>query len=182
MKYFIANTRYCHALKLFKLLNFLDFEHYRQTGRTVTGLTYRALPKGPVPTTLLNEFKNGPGRDLAREVEVKQVRDGSTDELLRTEFKPLGTFQRRLFSKREVTIMERLVELFRDVRSEDMSRVSHDRGMPWGKVYQGGQGTGREIPYDLAIACDSLMADVQGLDQEELDARKELFAGIPGAP
>jgi hypothetical protein len=61
--YFLRETKHCHTLKLFKLLNFSDFEHFRQTGRTIFGLDYRALPKGPVPTTLLDEIK--PWRDLA---------------------------------------------------------------------------------------------------------------------
>jgi uncharacterized phage-associated protein len=47
--FFAANTKYCGVTKLCKLLYFLDFIHYRQTGRTVTGLEYRAWPKGPVP-------------------------------------------------------------------------------------------------------------------------------------
>lgn len=39
MVYFCHKTKHCHTLKLFKLLNLLDFEHYRQTGRSVRGVT-----------------------------------------------------------------------------------------------------------------------------------------------
>ncbi|WP_456664297.1 Panacea domain-containing protein [Bradyrhizobium sp. LB13.1] len=46
--YFLGATNHCHTLKLFKLLNFADFEHFRQTGRTIFNLDYKALPKGPV--------------------------------------------------------------------------------------------------------------------------------------
>jgi len=35
--------------KLFKLLYLLDFHHFRETGRSVTGLEYRAWKHGPVP-------------------------------------------------------------------------------------------------------------------------------------
>ncbi|WP_423905919.1 hypothetical protein [Candidatus Spongiihabitans sp.] len=35
--YFSRNTKYCYTIKLFKLLYFLDFEHYRQTGSSVAG-------------------------------------------------------------------------------------------------------------------------------------------------
>ena len=62
--YFVRNTKHCHKLKLFKLLSFLDFEHYRQTGRSVTGLHYDAWPKGPVPSHLDEELEK-PGSDLA---------------------------------------------------------------------------------------------------------------------
>jgi hypothetical protein len=38
--YFAKNTEFCGKVKLFKLLYFLDFEHYKMTGRSVTGLKY----------------------------------------------------------------------------------------------------------------------------------------------
>lgn len=179
MKYFIANTRHCHTLKLFKLLNFLDFEHYRQTGRSVTGLTYRALPKGPVPTDLLKELQNGPQGDLAGSVDISYVKD-ENDAVLRRDLKAKAAFDAKHFTKRELRIMERLVEYFRDTNAEDMSQVSHARRLPWGKVYQGGKGTGQIIPYDLAIDSEPMMADVIALNADEISARKELFAEIDG--
>jgi hypothetical protein len=54
--YFVRSTKHCHTLKIFKLLNFLDFEHFRQTGRTVTGLRYSAWPMGPVPDDFWHEI------------------------------------------------------------------------------------------------------------------------------
>jgi len=47
--FFAGNTRYCGKTKLFKLLYLLDFHHFRETGRSVTGLEYRAWKHGPVP-------------------------------------------------------------------------------------------------------------------------------------
>ena len=67
--YFIANTKRCHTLKLFKLLYFLDFEHFRQTGQGVTGLRYVAWPKGPAPDELWREL-DAPRPDLAKAVSV----------------------------------------------------------------------------------------------------------------
>lgn len=179
MNYFIANTRHCHTLKLFKLLNFLDFEHYRQTGRPVTGLTYRALPKGPVPTELLKELQTGPRGDLASSIDVSPVKD-ENDAVLRRDLKTKAVFDSKHFTKRELRIMERLVEFFRDTNAEDMSQVSHARRLPWGKVYQGGKGTGQIIPYDLAINSEPMMADAIALSADEISARKELFAEIDG--
>ena len=43
MVFFCQKTKHCHTLKLFKLLNFLDFEHYRQAGRTVWFVVFIAL-------------------------------------------------------------------------------------------------------------------------------------------
>ena len=66
--YFVNNTKTCGLVKLFKLLSFLDFEHFRQTGRSVTGLDYFAWPWGPVPRDLFFEIKGQPKEDLARAV------------------------------------------------------------------------------------------------------------------
>lgn len=176
MIYFIANTRYCHTLKLFKLLNFLDFEAYRQTGHSVTGLTYKAWPQGPVPSELWREMTHGPRADLLDTISITQVKDDLTQELLRRDLKPLRGADMRYFTKREVKIMERLVEFFRDIRAEDMSRISHDRKLPWSAVYRGGKGSGEPIPYDLAVTSDPMMADALGLSADEINARKELFA------
>lgn len=53
--YFATNTRSCGKIKLIKLLYLLDFEHYRQTGASVTGLEYHAMKMGPVPMDLYQE-------------------------------------------------------------------------------------------------------------------------------
>jgi hypothetical protein len=44
--YFAQNTQHLGKTKLFKLLYLLDFEHFRQTGRSVTGLDYYACCVG----------------------------------------------------------------------------------------------------------------------------------------
>ena len=40
--FFADNTKFCGKIKLFKLLYLLDFEHFRQTGKSVTGGDYQA--------------------------------------------------------------------------------------------------------------------------------------------
>ena len=52
MSYFIESTSSCYKSKLFKLLSFLDFEHFRLTGRPVTGLYYFVWVGGLVPREL----------------------------------------------------------------------------------------------------------------------------------
>lgn len=55
--FFAQNTRNLGKVKLWNLLYFLDFQHYRDVGRSVTGLQYFAWPKGPVPVELQNEVE-----------------------------------------------------------------------------------------------------------------------------
>ena len=48
----------CGKIKLFKLLYLLDFEHFRQTGKSATGLEYQAWKFGPVPIELMEEWED----------------------------------------------------------------------------------------------------------------------------
>src|SRR2546429_9837787 len=99
--YFLGETKHAHTLKLFKLLNFADFEHFRQTGRTITGLDYRALPQGPVPTKLYEEIKRGGESDLKAAVSIFSIKDDITDQNLRRDLKSRVAVDPKWFSKRE---------------------------------------------------------------------------------
>lgn len=61
---FANHTRHLGKIKLFKLCYLLDFEHFRQTGRSVTGLDCRAWKFGPVPVALEQEWEE-PEPDMA---------------------------------------------------------------------------------------------------------------------
>lgn len=173
--YFLRETNHCHTLKLFKLLNFSDFEHFRQTGRTMFGLDYRALPKGPVPTALLKEFERGGNDDLRQSINLFEVKDEITDDLLRRDLKPRAAFDKKWFSKRELKIMELVAEFFRDLKANDMSEFSHMKGLPWRSVFQGGKGSGHLIPPELSLDAHALAHDVPTIAREELEYRKELL-------
>jgi uncharacterized phage-associated protein len=176
--YFLRETKHCHTLKLFKLLNFADFEHFRQTGRTIFGLEYRALPKGPVPTELFEEIKRGGGKDLKAAISLFEVKDEITDALLRRDLKPRAGFDKKWFSKREQRILDRVAEFFRELRAEDMSEFSHENKKPWSHVYNDGKGTGRLIPPELILDTKPLMHEVPTIESEELEYRKDLLRDI----
>src|SRR5262245_14607633 len=108
--YFLRETNHTHALKLFKLLNFADLEHFRQTGRTIFGLAYRAWPKGPAPTKIKTELKSGGDKDLKAAVALWEEKDDLTDELLRRVLKPKSQFNSTHFTKRELKILKRIAE------------------------------------------------------------------------
>lgn len=173
--YFLGATKHAHTLKLFKLLNFLDFEHFRQTGRTVTGLDYRALKKGPVPTKLLDEIKKGGGEDLRNSITLYEVKDEISDALLRRDLKPKADFQSKWFSRRELKIMERIAEFFRDLRAEDMSEFSHANQMPWKTVWRDGKGNYELIPPDLILKAAPLVIEEPTISDAELEDRRDLL-------
>src|SRR5258708_31425518 len=110
--YFLGASKHVHTLKLFKLLNFADFEHFRQTGRTITGLDYSALPQGPVPTKLYEEIKRGGDNDLKSAVIIHTIKDDINDQNLRRDLKSKATFDSKWFSKRELQIMAPIAAFF----------------------------------------------------------------------
>ena len=177
--YFLGETNHCHTLKLFKLLNFADFEHFRQTGRTIFGLDYKALPMGPVPTRLYDEIKSGGAADLKNAVSLVQVKDDINDALLRRDLKARAQFDKKYFSKRELKIIELVAEFFRDLKAADMSEFSHRKGEPWRKVYgDKGQGSGKPIPPELSLDSEPLIKDSPTISQDELEERRDLLRDI----
>lgn len=145
--YFASNTRHFHKIKLCKLLYFLDFEHFRQTGRSVTDLDYFAWPKGPVPVSIFNEIDN-PEQDLAESVQFKEtaIKMGKMLEVV-----PLVPFEAKFFSKRELNIMEMLAKEFSDTLADDMVEATHLENQPWHKIYNEQNKKQEHIPYELAI-------------------------------
>ena len=74
--YFAGNTEGCGKVKLFKLLYLLDFAHFRETGRSVTGLDYVAWKLGPVPVELAQEWDQlEPDMANAISIQPEQVID-----------------------------------------------------------------------------------------------------------
>src|SRR4030043_1584900 len=109
--YFSRNTRSCGKTKLFKLLYFLDFIHFRETGKSVTGLNYYAWEKGPVPQDLFFELEQ-PDPDLKEAVVLLKQSGDEDDKLCRIIAKK--PFDSKFFSKRELKIMGNLAFVFQD--------------------------------------------------------------------
>ena len=170
--YFVSNTKHCHTLKLFKLLNFLDFEHYRQSGMPVTKLTYKALPKGPVPTELYTYF-NDPTNLIHQYIDINEIKDDADEKVLLREIKPKVKFDSQYFSNRELEIMDRLVLFFNEIQANDMSEFSHDPKQPWRKVYKRGEGEGEIIPLELARDSTPIVKGEETIGEDEMTFLKE---------
>ncbi len=148
ISYFAKNTRFCGKVKLFKLLYFLDFEHYKVTGRSVTGLTYSAWQMGPVPTALYDEL-DSPEPDFAGAISISEIATRNKKPMLT--FKPTGEFSAELFTKRELRLLEKLATEYRETQSDDMIEATHLENMPWDKVYNQQKAKRSEIPYEYAL-------------------------------
>jgi uncharacterized phage-associated protein len=157
--YFSQNTSFCHKTKLFKLLYFLDFQHYKATGRSVTGLLYSAWKMGPVPTTLFEEIE-APSPDLASALNL-ETEGGEYPKLL---IKPLADFNQSIFSKREMHLLSTLSSEYKEAKGVDMVEATHLENAPWDRVFNKERKPQAVIPYEYALATsekDEMMSYIK---------------------
>ena len=154
--YFAANTRYCGKIKLIKLLYLLDFEHYRQTGISVTGLEYRAMKMGPVPMELYQEW-DALEADFAEAIDIVPQK---VVDYVRESVVPKREFDDSHFSRREMRLMRDLAARFREDFSRPMIGVTHEERGPWAAIWDNGRGYLERIPFALAIRDEDPLADV----------------------
>lgn len=146
--FFAKNTLNCGKTKLFKLLYFLDFEHYMQTGRSVTGLQYSAWKMGPVPTALYDEIET-PEPDMAEALTFTELPTSYGRPML--SIKPAKDFSDIFFSNREKKLLEKLASEYKNSKAEDMIEATHLENMPWDKVYNQEHKPQAIIPYEYAL-------------------------------
>ncbi|RKZ83264.1 MAG: hypothetical protein DRR19_19395 [Candidatus Parabeggiatoa sp. nov. 1] len=147
MVYFAQHTQKCGKVKLFKLMYFLDFEHYKQIGRSVTGLNYYAWPLGPVPVALYAEF-DVPAADMVNCIhfEARSVKNG-----VMIYIQPVAEFDKSHFSQRELRLMQTLASTYHEASAEDLIEATHLEPKPWQRVYiQQGKKL-QLIPYEYAL-------------------------------
>ncbi len=145
--FFANNTKFLGKTKLCKLLYFLDFEHFKVTGRSVTGMDYYAWKMGPVPVELYEEVES-PEPDMADKIEFVQQPTRRGPMLT---VRPLAAIDESLFSKREMRIMQSLAEEYSDTLAEDMIEATHLENQPWHQIYVEEGKRQQVIPYELAL-------------------------------
>lgn len=149
--FFALNTQYCGKIKLLKLLYLFDFEHFRQTGRSSTGLEYRAWKLGPVPVAFYQEW-DVLEPDLAAAIEIVPER---VIDFTRETVRARQEFDDRHFTPRELRLMTELAERFRDEYSRPLVNFTHRERGPWARIWDEGRGDDARIPYSLAVADDA---------------------------
>jgi uncharacterized phage-associated protein len=145
--YFAANTHYCGKVKLFKLLYLLDFGHFREAGRSVTGLDYLAWRLGPVPLELAQEWEQLQA-DLAAAIDIvpERVIDYTRERVVAK-----AKFDDSQFTPRELRLMDELAAKYRDEVTKPLISFTHAERGPWDKIWDNGRGANERIPYRLAV-------------------------------
>lgn len=142
--YFVSNTKYCGKTKLFKLLYYLDFLHFKETGISVTGLKYYTWPKGPVPRDLANEMPK-PSHEFSTYLTCNDPGNGDFVVI-----RPKKYFDDTYFSKRELRLLKEIAYIFNEAKAETMVESTHLPNHPWDKTKKD-KGMNIEIDYMLAL-------------------------------
>jgi uncharacterized phage-associated protein len=146
--FFASRTQGCGKVKLFKLLYLLDFSHFRETGRSVTGLDYVAWKLGPVPVELAQEWDRlEPDLAAAIDIVPEKVIDYQRERVV-----PQVSFDDSLFTRRELALMQRIVDTHAKDLSAPMVNVTHEERGPWATIWDNGRGFNDRIPYTLGVA------------------------------
>jgi uncharacterized phage-associated protein len=172
--FFSKKTKFCGLTKLMKLLYFLDFIHFRQTGKSVTGKDYFAWKMGPVPVDVYREITGieDKGLDLAKIVAL--IPKG--DFLKQITPKIGAKFHKDVFTEKEFRILQTVAEIFQNALAEDMVEVSHLKNHPW-EITKSTKGYLKRIDYNLALdgSEDQLNREIVKERQNEISEMQRLF-------
>lgn len=169
--FFAKNTENPTLTKTFKLLFFLDFKHFEETGYPSIGLDYFAFHWGPVPKSLWLELKDGNVPDDFKGM-FKLQELGREDEsmlkgkLIKTSKNP----DMSCFSPREAKLLENLAFIYKEVNSELISEISHLKNQPWELTLRS---SGENSLINYLIALRDKPEDERELAKEKLS---EYFA------
>lgn len=155
-----------------KLLYYLDFWHFKETGRSVTNQTYRAWEMGPVPQQIFYEISpENSSKDLS---EFLFVEENITDEVTgkhQFDFKPKKEFNEKIFTKREIAILKKVADVFLEATGEQMKDSTHLLNAPWDKTMKG---KGNNAIIDYKVALDSEKNSLtEGVVDEKIRFDKE---------
>lgn len=161
--FFLQNTKTCFKTKLLKLLYHFDFEHYRQTGFSATGLDYEAWENGPVARDLWNAISP---RETVFANPISANFDITPAITYAIALQPRIPFDRDVFTPRQLDILEKVASTYRDALADDMRESTHLLNQPWHNTIRR-YGLNARIDYDLALTGSG-----QELSREEIAERQ----------
>lgn len=122
MVVFFSHTLPSFKTKMNKMLFYSDFLAFRESGQSISGATYKAIPYGPVPEKYESIFENLSTSDVI-DIQYESKPDGSKiEKLVGREDRPLNSAK---FSEKELEILQKVAEKFRGVNSSGIVDISH---------------------------------------------------------
>lgn len=128
--------------KMNKLLFYIDFVKYRETGTSLTGLSYRAIDYGPVPEKwerVYSEFD-----DICQELRVTGDFEGYV-------LVSKSLCDKSVFTEKELSIMQMVCERFSSSTAREMTRISHEE-TAWKECHEKHE----KIPFEKAFQLNAI--------------------------
>lgn len=177
--YFSGNVKKPSRTKIFKLLYFLDFKHFKETGKSVTNLDYYVFERGPVPKSFYEEVKSDQlPEDFQEGLKLVHFRSETTQKVGAI-FKPRVSPDLSVFSPREQRILKQIALIYLDVDAEMISDISHLKNHPWDKTLET-KGLNARIDYKLAIDEDSKISPEEA--EQSIHEAEEMLRAFPLLP
>jgi hypothetical protein len=105
-----------------KLLFYTDFIHYRNHGKSIMGLQYRAIPLGTVPSNYDRILANVVEKELVQ-VEYVTFSNGNVGENYKPN--PLYPFDESLFCEHELNTLQTIVQHFKNKTTTQIVTQNH---------------------------------------------------------
>lgn len=120
--YFIQHSKpdFNDKLKINKQLFFADFTHYKNYGASITGISYRAIKYGPVPSNYDNIYAYLENEQLISS-QFSKLPNGGAREVFMAE----ADFDKKLFSEEEHETLSAITEKFANISTWDIVELSH---------------------------------------------------------
>lgn len=128
--------------KMNKLLFYIDFLSYRMHGISLTGLSYRALPYGPVPERWDRIY--GCFEEIVLEPRVVGCREGLA-------IVPVKDIKGVVLTPEQIEIISLVCDRFKDCSAADISSVSHQED-----AWLDCQAERLRIPYEYAFRLKAI--------------------------
>jgi putative zinc finger/helix-turn-helix YgiT family protein len=121
IRYFAArNEPFTTALN--KLMFYADFCHFKEFGHSISGISYKALPKGPVPENYGSIYNYAVGHDYVK-VEEKAFKEFVGDQF----FTDGSVVEEDLpFSETELRVLHKVSERFKGKTTREIVDISHE--------------------------------------------------------
>jgi uncharacterized phage-associated protein len=129
--------------KLNKLLFYSDFTHFKQTGFSISGATYKAILLGPVPNNFQSIYEFLSDNGIVT-IHSTSFPDGGLGEQFFPA--PERPFHSNLFSETELAVLHEVAERFKDTTTQNIIDLSHQE-----KAWSENQNAKNAIDYFYAF-------------------------------
>jgi putative zinc finger/helix-turn-helix YgiT family protein len=122
MVVFFAEQMQPYKTKMNKLLFYADFLMFKQSCFSISGVRYKAIDMGPVPTNFQSIYEYLANNDVIN-ILTTEFKLGYTGEQLKA--KTERPFDAGLFSESELDVLKKVSAVFKDTSTKDIIELSH---------------------------------------------------------